>query len=91
MAIASLVLGILGLPFAFCCGLGIVMSAPAIVTGWMGKKKADQGQAGQRGLALTGLILGVIGTLIALLFLILWIVAIATGEEFNYQYGTDFE
>lgn len=58
MAIASLVLGILGL---FLPGLGIL----ALIFGGIGISKANQG-AGGKGMAVAGLVLGILGTLVLL-------------------------
>jgi hypothetical protein len=64
LAIVSLVLGIAGL--IFCGGL---TGPPAIITGIMAKKKASNNPAeyGGAGLALGGIITGVLGTLLLLL------------------------
>jgi hypothetical protein len=61
MATASLVLGILGffLP---------ILSVLALIFGGIGISKANQG-AGGKGLAVAGLVLGIVGTL-ALLYLL---------------------
>ncbi len=59
-AIASLILGICS--FIFCCLTGI----PAIIVGAMGlgEIKASNGRLGGRGMALTGVILGSIGSFV---------------------------
>lgn len=66
LAIVSLVLGIAGL--LFCGGL---TGPPALITGIMAKKKATNNPAeyGGAGLALGGIITGVLGTLLLLLVL----------------------
>ncbi len=60
LAIVSLVLGILGL--TVCCG-SFVISLAAVITGFMARGKANQNpmQYGGAGLALGGLITGVLG------------------------------
>jgi hypothetical protein len=64
LAIVSLVLGIAGL--IFCLGL---TGPPALITGIMAKKKATNNPAeyGGAGLALGGIITGILGTLVLLL------------------------
>jgi len=64
LAIVSLVLGIAGL--IFCGGL---TGPPAVITGIMAKKKASNNPAeyGGAGLALGGIITGILGTLLLLL------------------------
>ena len=64
LAIVSLVLGIAGI--IFCLG---VTGPPALITGIMAKKKATNNPAeyGGAGLALGGIITGILGTLLLLL------------------------
>lgn len=66
LAIVSLVLGIIGI--AFCQLTGPV----AIITGFMARKKAaaNPSEFGGEGLALAGIITGIIGTIILLLVII---------------------
>ena len=73
LAIVSLVLGILGL--TLCCGL-FIPSLAAVVTGFMARGKAnnDPTNYGGAGLALGGLItgvIGVIGSVIVLIYVLL--------------------
>lgn len=69
LSIVSLVLGILGL--TLCCGT-LVMSLAAIVTGFMarGKANSDPANYGGAGLAMGGIITGVLGLLIGIAYLI---------------------
>lgn len=69
LAIVSLVLGILG--FTVCCGT-VVVSLAAIITGFMAKSKAgnDPANYGGAGLALGGIITGVLGLLISIGYLV---------------------
>jgi Domain of unknown function (DUF4190) len=61
--ILSLVLGIVSI--VVCCFYaGVWAGIPAIVLGVIGMNKAKRGQASNRGLALTGVILGAIGVVI---------------------------
>ena len=66
------------------------MSPVAIVLGVMGKKKADEsnGQMGGRGMALAGIILGAIGTLIFVGWIAFIVYSIATGNDVDYSYST---
>ena len=67
LAIVSLILGIVGL--LFCAGL---TGPPALITGFMARKKVAENPAeyGGAGLALAGIITGAIGTLLLLLFVL---------------------
>jgi hypothetical protein len=73
MAIASLVCGILGL--VTCCA--IAPSALAVIFGGVSLSTIRRGEASGRGLAITGIVLGVIGLLVGVLF---WIFA-ATSPD----------
>lgn len=73
LAIVSLVAGILGM--TICCG-GLIPSIVAIVTGVMARSKAaqDPQQYGGAGLAMAGLITGVLGLILGIVLIILQIV-----------------
>jgi hypothetical protein len=82
--IAALVLGIISVVLC-CCWAGFWAGIPAAVLGFLGMKKADAGQATNRPLALAGLILGIIGIVIALILVVLTI----TGNAIDWdQYRT---
>lgn len=85
MAITSLVLGICGLTIAwlpFLVGLGLLLALAAIVLGGIAHRRARQGTAGGRGMALAGLVTGVAGVLLSVLgiFLTVLIVRDASAE-----------
>lgn len=67
LAITSLVLGIVG-----CCVFPVLPSIAAAITGGiaMKKAKAEPHEYGGHGMALAGLILGIIGALIGLMIVI---------------------
>ena len=69
---AALVLGILGVIFSWAYIFGIVMNVLAIIFGGVGISRAKKGVATNRGTALAGLVLGIVGLA---LFLILIAVA----------------
>ncbi len=62
LAVVSLVLGIVSLT-----GPGLLLGIPAIITGAIALKKGHSG----RGLSLTGLITGIVSTVLSLLFVVL--------------------
>jgi hypothetical protein len=68
MAIAALVLGILG----FCC-CGFITGVPALIIGWIENSKINRGESSQRGkgFAIVGIVLGVVSLVFACLGL-LW-------------------
>ncbi len=65
LGIAALVLGILALLTSFVFG-GIVLGIPAIILGIIGRGRVKRGEADNGGMALTGIILGVIALLISI-------------------------
>ena len=71
MAIAGMVLGIVGIVFACCRGFGIVAAIPGLIFSILSKKKiAQTGQKGS-GQALAGIICSAIGIVLAALVIIL--------------------
>lgn len=78
MAVASLVLGILTLVLFFTIWLPFVLGALAIVFGAVGISKANKG-AGQKGMAIAGLVCGAVGIVMAILFVV-FIVNFANSE-----------
>ncbi|MGC6462347.1 MAG: DUF4190 domain-containing protein [Pirellulaceae bacterium] len=55
MAVTAMICGILSLT-GFCCFTGI----PAVICGRIAMKQADRGEAGGKGMALAGVIMGII-------------------------------
>ena len=72
----SLVLGILGF-LLICCYGGFPLGLAAIITGYLGMKNADNNptQYGGRGLAIGGLVLGIVSLLSSFVFIIIAILA----------------
>ncbi|HZE39049.1 MAG TPA: DUF4190 domain-containing protein [Stackebrandtia sp.] len=68
LGIAALILGILGVVSCIACAI------PAIICGHMGVKKADRGEADNRGMALAGLICGYVGLALWGIVIIIYIV-----------------
>ncbi|HEX2939269.1 MAG TPA: DUF4190 domain-containing protein [Ruminiclostridium sp.] len=79
-AIASLVLGIIGVLFAACCYTGVIPAVLSIVFGCIsrGKIKESFGTETGNGFALAGLILGIAALVIAVIYLIITIVTTAS-------------
>jgi hypothetical protein len=86
MAIASLVSGILGL--TMCAGIGSVF---ALIFGYIGRGqiKRSQGTEGGGGMAMTGIILGWIGTILTIFLFALLIGGAIT--LFNWSQSDDFD
>ena len=88
-AVASLVLGVLGL-FVLLSFLGIVVvnlvcSILAIVFGRIGMDRADRGErSGHRGLSHAGWICGIVGTVLGVLAIVFWVVLfVVLGSSFD--------
>lgn len=71
----SLILGILSVLFMCCYGGGLITGIPAIITGFIGISNAnkDPMRYGGKGLAIAGLITGIVGTIATILFILLLI------------------
>lgn len=76
LATISLVLSILGL-LTFCCSFG-VLSIAAVACGHFALPETNNGSKGGHGMAITGLILGYIGAVVTLGFIILSIAGAVT-------------
>lgn len=74
LAIASLITGILAL---VCCVLGIVLGPAAAIMGFIsrGRITSSGGTVGGGGLAIAGLILGVIGFIGGIVWILIFIAA----------------
>lgn len=82
LGIAALVLGILSLPLAvFFFPVGLILGILAIIFGVIGMGRAKKGLATNRGVAIGGLVTGIIGTVIALIFVILTIRAVSNCSD----------
>lgn len=78
LGIISLVTGILGI---FCC-TWFLFSIAATVLGFLAKKEIDEGKKTGRGMAMAGLILGIVGIVIGV---VMWIILLASDNaSFNY-------
>ncbi len=81
-ALLSLIIGIVSLPFGFCCSIFGLVGIAAIVLGNMAKKEiaASGGAQTGAGMAKAGFILGIVGTVLAVVMAIVSIVIVANGD-----------
>lgn len=70
-AVASLVLGIVGLALLFIPFAGVLLGILAVAFGFMGLKRAEA-TGGGRGLAIAGLVLGIVAAAFGLLFVVVF-------------------
>ncbi|MFC4018150.1 DUF4190 domain-containing protein [Micromonospora sp. GCM10011542] len=75
LGLVSMILGIASIPLVCCFFLGIPVGIAAVVTGWLGRQKAAQGQASNAGQAKAGLICGAVAVVLGILLIILNIAA----------------
>ncbi|MER8046376.1 DUF4190 domain-containing protein [Streptomyces sp. NPDC094032] len=76
MGTTAMVLGIIAVA-GFCMyGLGIILGVLALIFGIIGMKKANRGEATNRGMALAGVVLGSIGILVSAVFVafMVWVI-----------------
>jgi hypothetical protein len=71
MGLISMILGIVSIPLACCGGIGVLVGIPAAILGHLGRKKADQGLATNRGQAVAGFICGLVGIGLGIITVIL--------------------
>jgi len=82
LAISSIVCGGITLVLALCCWpLGLVTAIAALVTGFLGLRKADELGGRGKGLAFAGMAMGGIGVLVAVIFGLLIGVSILGGSS----------
>ncbi|MFE0702811.1 DUF4190 domain-containing protein [Streptomyces sp. NPDC058872] len=89
MGTAAMVLGIVAVA-GFCLyGLGMILGILALIFGVIGLKKVGRGEATNRGMAIAGIVLGAIGTVVSAAFLglVIWAVA-QDGVETGYDEGS---
>ena len=84
LGLIGMIVGITSIVLALCCPLlGIPAAIAGVVLGFLGRNKADQGLADNRGQAMAGLICGAVGVVIGIANAILG-VALNTGGGFNF-------
>lgn len=84
MAIASLVLGIAGIPFICCCYSGTIMGILAVVFGFISRNKirASGGTEKGDGMALAGIITGFVAVGLSILLIVLSLTNVLSSNEF---------
>ena len=87
-ATASMITGVSTLVLSWCCGLGLV----GLVAVFLGLRARTEirlsgGAQSGDGLAIVGIVTGVIAALVGLLTLVLVVLVVATGQAAFLQYG----
>jgi hypothetical protein len=65
-----MIVGIIAIPLACCFGVGFLPGVVAVVLGFLGRQKADRGEATNRGQAMAGIICGAVAVVLAVLWLV---------------------
>lgn len=73
LGIAALVVAVIALIGSFSIVGGIVLGIAAVVLGFLGRGRARRGEANNGGVALAGIILGVISIIAGLAFIAIWV------------------
>jgi hypothetical protein len=73
LGLISMIVGIISIPLGCCFGSGLLFGAGAIVLSILGKQKVQQGLANNEGQVKAGLITGIVGAGLSLLWVLLWI------------------
>ncbi|MFF2524645.1 DUF4190 domain-containing protein [Streptomyces liangshanensis] len=81
MGVAALVLGIVALVIGCIWGIGIILGILALIFGIVGRRRARRGEANNGGVALAGIILGSVATVLGALFLALIIWVVTTDDS----------
>ena len=72
LGLIAMITGIVGIVLAICCSfLGVIVGAAAVVLGFLGRKKVQEGQANNDGQAKAGLICGIVAVVLGIVMIIL--------------------
>lgn len=73
LGVAALVIAIVGLVSSFSVVGGILLGLVAVVLGFLGRNRVKRGEANNGGIALAGIVLGVISMIAGLVFIAVWV------------------
>jgi hypothetical protein len=82
--VAAFALGLLALLLSWTAIGGIVLGIPAVIFGVLGRGRARRGEATNGGLSMAGIVLGVVGVLIAILIIAFWASVLNTPAGQTY-------
>ncbi|MBV9013093.1 MAG: DUF4190 domain-containing protein [Pseudonocardiales bacterium] len=83
--VAALVLGLLALLVSWTVIGGIILGALALIFGLLGQARAKRGEATNGGMSIAGVVLGIIGLLIAIGLIVLGVSLLNSPMGKNYQ------
>ncbi|WP_274562500.1 DUF4190 domain-containing protein [Streptomyces spiramyceticus] len=79
--ITAMVLGIIAVTFFCAYGLGIILGILALIFGILGRKRVQRGEATNNGMAVAGIILGIVGFVLSAVFIGFIVWAIVEGQN----------
>jgi hypothetical protein len=87
LGLAAMIIGIVSLVLSCGYGIGLLGSPAALIMGRISMKRIDRsgGQLGGRGLAMTGFILGIVGTVLLVLAIIAVVVIIVVAANGGFD------
>ncbi|GAW48928.1 MULTISPECIES: DUF4190 domain-containing protein [unclassified Nocardioides] len=87
LGLAAMIVGIVSLVLSCGYGVGLLGSPAALIMGRISMKRIDrsEGQLGGRGLAMTGFILGIVGTVLLVLAIIAVVVVIVVAVNGGFD------
>lgn len=83
MGVAALIFGILALLTCWLPGVGLVLGILAIVFGIVGRGRANRLQATNKGVATTGLVLGILSLIVNVIIAVLFFLGLAAFLNFG--------
>lgn len=88
-AVPALVLGIIGAALCWCYGIGLVPSIIALVLGVKARKAfaANQTQYQGGGMATAGMVLGIVGTVLGAIFVVVYVFVIIAAIQYGGSGG----
>lgn len=84
LGIAALVLAIIALVFVWSVIGGVVLGAAAVVLGFVGWGRVKRGEANNGGIAIAGIVLGILAIIVSLAFIAIWV------NLYNHVGGGDY-
>lgn len=85
-ALAALILGLISIPFMFCCGcLGVGTGAGALICGILGRKeiRVSGGTQTGDGMAMAGIVIGAIAIVVSIALMIVGVALNVAGFNPN--------
>ncbi|HPX37937.1 MAG TPA: DUF4190 domain-containing protein [Mycobacterium sp.] len=73
LGVAALVVAIIGLLGSFSVAGGVILGIVAVILGFLGRNRVRRGEANNGGVALAGIILGVLSIIAGLVFIAIWV------------------